>query len=189
MALNIALNTQKGHISKINIPEYITDNLAFDLREYQKEALARFLYYAENDIWNKTAKYFAGKENNLCEELKLDFAVDTKKILLHDGTNSRIADQPKLLATLENDDNPVRAIFTVNMLQEGWDVLNLFDIVRLYDTRDGRVDRNGNYIAGTGTISEAQLIGRGARYFPFPYQNSDKYKRKFDENEAEPLRA
>ena len=145
----------------------------------------------ENDIWNKTTKYFCMGEKSfthLCEELKLDFAVDTKKILLHDGSNSRIADQPKLLATLENEDNPVRAIFAVNMLQEGWDVLNLFDIVRLYDTRDGKTNNRGEYVAGTGTVSEAQLIGRGARYCPFPYQSGDKYKRKFDDNESEPLR-
>jgi len=143
----------------------------------------------EEDVWNKTVKYFVEKENDLCGEIKLDFAVDTKKVLLHDGTNSRIADQPKLLATLENEDNPVRAIFAVNMLQEGWDVLNLFDIVRLYDTRDGDADKKtGRYKAGAGTVSEAQLIGRGARYFPFSYQSCDKYKRKFDENETEPLR-
>jgi len=143
-----------------------------------------------NDIWNKTTKYFTGKESNLCEELKLDFAVNTKKILLHDGSNSRIADQPKLLATLENDDNPVRAIFAVNMLQEGWDVLNLFDIVRLYDTRDGDINKKtGQYRAGSNTVSEAQLIGRGARYFPFSYSSGNKYKRKFDENETEPLKS
>jgi type III restriction enzyme len=142
----------------------------------------------ENNIWSKTIHYFAGKEDSLCEDLKFDFAVDAKKILLHDGTNKRIADQPKLLATLEDNDNPVRAIFAVNMLQEGWDVLNLFDIVRLYDTRDGRQDRQGRYVAGNGTISEAQLIGRGARYFPIKYGNEDKYKRKFDDNENEPLR-
>jgi type III restriction enzyme len=141
-----------------------------------------------NDIWNKAIVYFSGKENDLCAELKLDFAIDTKKVLLHDGSNSRIADQPKLLATLEDNDNPVRAIFAVNMLQEGWDVLNLFDIVRLYDTRDGKADRKGNYVAGTGTVSEAQLIGRGARYFPFKHGDDDKYKRKFDNNENEPLR-
>jgi len=74
------------------------------------------------------------------------------------------------------------------MLQEGWDVLNLFDIVRLYDTRDGITDNQGNYVAGKGTVSEAQLIGRGARYYPFPYQNGDKYRRKFDDNESEKLR-
>jgi len=38
------------------------------------------------------------------------------------------------------------------------------------------------------TVSEAQLIGRGARYFPFNYRSEDKYKRKFDDNENEPLR-
>ena len=145
-----------------------------------------------DDIWNKTQNYFCRGEISfayLYEELKLDFAIDTKKVLLHDGTNNRIADQPKLLATLENEDNPVRAIFAVNMLQEGWDVLNLFDIVRLYDTRDGNINKWGKYVAGTGTVSEAQLIGRGARYFPFPYLNADKYKRKFDDNETMPLRA
>jgi len=72
-----------------------------------------------NDIWSKVVHYFAGKENNLCEELKLDFAVVAKKILLHDGTNKRIADQPRLLSTLEDKENPVRAIFAVNMLGEG----------------------------------------------------------------------
>ena len=29
--------------------------------------------------------------------------------------------------------NGIRAIFAVDMLNEGWDVLNLYDIVRLYD--------------------------------------------------------
>jgi type III restriction enzyme len=143
----------------------------------------------KNDIWNKTIHLFSGKENELCEELKLDFSVATRKTLLHDGTNSRIPEQPKLLATLEDNDNPVRAIFAVDMLKEGWDVLNLFDIVRLYDTRDGTVSRQGKYTAGSGTVSEAQLIGRGARYFPFSLHNEDKYKRKFDDNENVLLRA
>ena len=38
--------------------------------------------------------------------------------------------------TLEDKDNPIRAIFAVQKLNEGWDVLNLFDIVRCYETRD-----------------------------------------------------
>ena len=143
----------------------------------------------DDDIWDKTTKYFARKEEYLCESIKIDFSVDTKKILLHDGTNARIPEQPKLLVTLENEDNPVRAIFSVKMLQEGWDVLNLFDIVRLYDTRDGNWNKDGKYIPGNGTVSESQLIGRGARYFPFKYGIEDKYKRKFDDNENEQLRA
>ena len=64
------------------------------------------------------------------------------------------------------------------MLKEGWDVLNLFDIVRLYETRDKKT-----------TISEAQLIGRGARYWPFVTEKSaNKYQRKFDDDSENELR-
>lgn len=41
--------------------------------------------------------------------------------------------QEKFLNSLEDNNNHIRAIFTVNRLTEGWDVLNLFDIVRLYE--------------------------------------------------------
>ena len=34
-------------------------------------------------------------------------------------------------------------MFAVQKLNEGWDVLNLFDIVRLYETRDGKGDKIG----------------------------------------------
>ncbi len=34
----------------------------------------------------------------------------------------------------------------------------------------------------TGTDSEAQLIGRGARYYPFSYQGEQSYTRRFDQN-------
>ena len=80
------------------------------------------------------------------------------------------------LNTLEDRSNPIRAIFAVQKLNEGWDVLNLFDIVRCYETEP----REDKKIAKT-TISEAQLIGRGARYFPFVTEkNDDKFRRKFD---------
>jgi len=41
-----------------------------------------------------------------------------------------------ILNTLEDKNNRVRAIFAVQKLNEGWDVLNLFDIVRCYEARD-----------------------------------------------------
>jgi len=66
------------------------------------------------------------------------------------------------LNALEDRNNEIRVIFAVDKLNEGWDVLNLFDIVRLYDTRDGKANK-----VGKTTMAEAQLIGRGARYFPF----------------------
>ena len=75
------------------------------------------------------------------------------------------------------------------MLNEGWDVLNLFDIVRLYDTRDGNWHRNGTYVPGRTTISEMQLIGRGARYYPFKIEPwHEENKRKFDNQIDNPYR-
>ncbi len=125
--------------------------------------------------------------NNLIRELQEDFAEE--KIMLLDSENIDEEKQLKL-NSLENRDNEIRAIFAVNMLNEGWDVLNLFDIVRLYDTRDGRWDRRTDkYKPGKTTMGEAQLIGRGARYFPFQLNElQDKYKRKFDEDLENELR-
>ena len=86
--------------------------------------------------------------------------------------------------TLEDKDNPIRAIFAVQKLNEGWDVLNLFDIVRCYEARD-----SGKNKIGKTTISEAQLIGRGARYFPFVLpDHPDRFRRKFDEELNHELR-
>jgi len=133
----------------------------------------------------KAFNYFQ-KENitseNLIRELQEDFAEE--KCMLLDSKN---VDEEKQLRlnSLESKNNETRAIFAVNMLNEGWDVLNLFDIVRLYDTRDGKWVR-GKYKPGNTTMGEAQLIGRGARYFPFQLdETEDKYKRKFDEEDIE----
>ncbi|VEN74750.1 conserved hypothetical protein [Candidatus Desulfarcum epimagneticum] len=92
--------------------------------------------------------------------------------------------QQILLNTLEERDNRIRAIFAVQKLNEGWDVLNLFDIVRCYSTRDSRTGQPGKT-----TIAEAQLIGRGARYFPFVIKgDNNPYQRKFDGNLTDELR-
>jgi len=138
----------------------------------------------------KIFNYFQ-KENisfdNLIRELHEDFA--EAKVMLLDSENIDEEKQLKL-NSLESKNNEIRAIFAVNMLNEGWDVLNLFDIVRLYNTRDGEWDKRLNkYKPGETTIGEAQLIGRGARYFPFQLdETQDKYKRKFDDDIENELR-
>ncbi len=92
--------------------------------------------------------------------------------------------QQILLNSLEDKDNRIRAIFAVQKLNEGWDVLNLFDIVRCYTTRDSKAGKPGKT-----TIAEAQLIGRGARYFPFVTdENNDRFQRKYDNNLAHEIR-
>lgn len=89
----------------------------------------------------------------------------------------------RLLNSLEDPRNHIRAIFTVQRLTEGWDVLNLYDIVRLYEGRnEGHDKKTGKRKAGSTTTSEVQLIGRGIRYYPFAYNNLQKNKRKFDNN-------
>ncbi|MHB8282779.1 MAG: DEAD/DEAH box helicase family protein, partial [bacterium] len=96
-------------------------------------------------------------------------------------------EQEQLLNSLEDKNNHIRAIFTVKRLTEGWDVLNLFDIVRLYEGRD-EGHQNGQRVAGQTTIQEIQLIGRGVRYCPFVYNEYDKNRRKFDNDLENPLR-
>ncbi|GAB4223722.1 MAG: DEAD/DEAH box helicase family protein [Francisella sp.] len=91
----------------------------------------------------------------------------------------------KLLNSLEDKHNNIRAIFTVDRLTEGWDVLNLFDIVRLYQ---GQNAGGNTKKTPEATIKEKQLIGRGVRYYPFAYKDKIKNKRKFDDDVNNELR-
>jgi type III restriction enzyme len=93
--------------------------------------------------------------------------------------------QDKLLNSLEDKTNTVTAIFTVNRLTEGWDVLNLFDIVRLYE---GQNEGGSSTKTSEATISEVQLIGRGVRYYPFQFGDMPQLKRKFDNDLKHELR-
>jgi type III restriction enzyme len=93
-----------------------------------------------------------------------------------------------LINSLEDKDNKIRVIFAVQKLNEGWDVLNLYDIVRVYEGQSAGGSTKGGI--SPSTISEAQLIGRGARYCPFKIKDKDydKYKRKFDDDLDNELR-
>jgi len=127
-----------------------------------------FVYFAENEITIP----------NLIEELKEEFSKD--KCL---SVNSKDESEAKQIAVneLEKSDNEYRIIFAVDKLNEGWDVLNLFDIVRLYNTRDAKAGKPGKT-----TMSEAQLIGRGARYCPFQIsKDQPRYQRKYDVRDDE----
>ena len=114
----------------------------------------------------------------LIESIKKEFSEAHCRIV-----HSQLKNKEKIntdLNQLEDKDNPIRAIFAVDMLNEGWDVLNLFDIVRLYETKN----------PAKSSVQEAQLIGRGARYFPFSCEErpgEDKYKRKFEDDPNHPL--
>lgn len=131
--------------------------------------------------------YFKEKDDTLElleQSIKTSFTEDTSIIM--NGSSDNNKENQLLVNSLEDLDNPIRLIFAVDMLNEGWDVLNLFDIVRLYDTRQasGKAGKIGSY-----TIKEAQLIGRGARYCPFVVDDEElKFKRKFDGDISNPNR-
>lgn len=138
-------------------------------------------------VLSKAYKYFQSNNisfSTLIEELKNDFN-KTKCISVNSKTKTELKSEYQVLVnTLEASNNEIRAVFAVDQLNEGWDVLNLFDIVRLYETRDA-----GQNKVGTTTMSEAQLIGRGARYCPFQLTiEQPLYQRKYDDKADEELK-
>lgn len=132
-----------------------------------------FLLQSEPDtVIEKAYQYFQANDiqlEHLVQELKIDFS-EEKRLIVNNENDTE--EKQLLLNSLEDRDNPIRIIFAVNKLNEGWDVLNLFDIVRVDETRGSK----------STTTQEAQLIGRGARYFPFAIEpHHERYKRKYDD--------
>ncbi|WQS78217.1 DEAD/DEAH box helicase family protein [Helicobacter pylori] len=156
--------------------------------EDSKENQERFNAFLENlspsDLENffndsrnaffKDAKDFFDKQNytpNLTAFLQTKFKKSTQ---INTNNEKELEKGMLLLNSLEDRDNPKRVVFSVDKLNEGWDVLNLFDIVRLK-----------NKASQKDTTKDAQLIGRGARYYPFSYNDFkpsriEFYQRKFD---------
>ncbi len=135
--------------------------------------LENFFNYSRNAFF-KDAKNFFDKQHytpNLAQLLQTKFK---KSVQINTNNEKELEKSMLLLNSLEDRQNPKRVIFSVDKLNEGWDVLNLFDIVRLK-----------NKASQKDTTKDAQLIGRGARYYPFSYNDFkpsriEFYQRKFD---------
>ncbi len=135
--------------------------------------LENFFNHSRNDFF-KDAKNFFDKQHytpNLAALLQTKFKKSTQ---INTNNEKELEKSMLLLNSLEDRQNPKRVIFSVDKLNEGWDVLNLFDIVRLK-----------NKASQKDTTKDAQLIGRGARYYPFSYNDLkpsqiEFYQRKFD---------
>ncbi len=137
-------------------------------------------------IVQKAFTFFESKNfsaNEIAKRIKSNFKADN----CISANNDKEAELNQIrLNTLEDENNPIRAVFAVQKLNEGWDVLNLFDIVRLYE---GQNTGGSNTKIGKTTLSEAQLIGRGARYFPFTLdEGQDQYTRKYDDDTSNNLK-
>ena len=107
-------------------------------------------------------------DENLIAELKIEFGTERQ---LSVNSKDDCEYKQRAINTLECADNPFRAIFAVDKLNEGWDVLNLFDIVQLSEVKASAIKKT--------SIQEVQLIGRGARYCPFG-DGEDASRRKYD---------
>ncbi|WRE48204.1 DEAD/DEAH box helicase family protein [Helicobacter pylori] len=135
--------------------------------------LENFFNHSRNAFF-KDAKNFFDKQHytpNLTAFLQTKFKKSTQ---INTNNEKELEKGMLLLNSLEDRDNPKRVVFSVDKLNEGWDVLNLFDIVRLK-----------NKASQKDTTKEAQLIGRGARYYPFSFNDFkpsriEFYQRKFD---------
>src|SRR5699024_8875629 len=113
----------------------------------------------DNTLFQNALAYFKERDKTyqfLVETLKVSFQKENA-IIMNSENKDDTKEKQLAVNSLEDKDNPYRIIFTVDMLSEGWDVLNLYDIVRLYETRQG----------SKATTKEAQMIGRGARYYTF----------------------
>ena len=154
------------------------------VKSLTSERIKNLFEQSTSETLAKAQKYFIKNGisyDELASELKDDFS---EEHCISANDNQDVENKQIMLNSLEDKTNPYRAVFAVDKLNEGWDVLNLFDIVRLYETRDGK-----NGIPGKTTMKEAQLIGRGARYCPFKItEEQEKYQRKYDNDIDNPLR-
>lgn len=124
------------------------------------------------------------------EYIKNNFKRELNVIITNSKTNKlkkeRVdPDMEKLLNNLEDPNNNIRAIFTVKRLTEGWDVQNLYDIVRM-DTSQNKGGSTKKIPAAT--IEEKQLIGRAVRFNPYKFDNQVVRNRQFDDDLDNELR-
>lgn len=138
----------------------------------------------QSETLYRTYRYYLSNVDKLPEmvrEMKRQFSKG-RIINANDTDRGNMLEkgQYEALNTLENPSNLYRVVFAVAKLTEGWDVLNLYDIVRISDTENAKGTK-------TSTMAEAQLIGRGARYNPFRLDDKISYQRRFEEDGADSL--
>lgn len=168
--------------NKIDVSKAARDQFLTLLDQLTTEDLAQFIAKQRQTTQSSTLRqaythYQTIDVGRLVRELQRDFQPMNTINVNDTSSNGILGDLNDLrnLNTLEEPSNPFRAIFAVAKLSEGWDVLNLYDIVRIGEQP----------ITSTQTNSEAQLIGRGARYNPFVYDKATSFTRRFDHSTPE----
>ncbi len=166
--------------NRIKTSQTVKDDFLSMIENLSTESLNEFLLTNQklnlsSMALSLTYKYWLSQDLvKAVSEIKQDFNINTTINVNEGGTKGILSDNVDFrnLNSLEDIDNPFRIIFAVAKLTEGWDVLNLYDIVRVSEEKESSTLKQTN--------SEAQLIGRGARYYPFVYKGDKSYTRRFD---------
>ncbi|MBD1502048.1 restriction endonuclease subunit R [Weissella cibaria] len=168
----VMFKSSKVAISTAKFADFVDLVNGLTVEEVQQHLVEQLAMTKSQTLQRALSQLAQIETSSLVSALKYEFAkerlinVNDKKTIL-DDTNDVDA-----LNTLEDPNNPFRVVFAVAKLTEGWDVLNLYDIVRVSEGA-------GATPAAVG--SEAQLVGRGARYNPFEFRGvASDYKRRFD---------
>lgn len=143
---------------QINVLKLIYDLSIEDLQEIINTDI-KFMQYVK--------KEFSNLEEILINIKKI--YTEQSCLMLHSADSKK---QEKITIANELDNIPgIKMIFAIEMLTEGWNIKSLFDIVKLDNT-----------ISNKSTVSEAQLIGRGARFWTYKFNNNLIQQRQFDED-------
>ncbi len=165
----------KSNSIKVSNASYDTFN--YLINDLNVEDLKKFIDKNINTTSSTMKRVYSYYKNedlaHTITTIKRDFSKE-KIINVNDSTKGILEDKnfTHILNSLEDDENPFRVVFAVAKLSEGWDVLNLYDIVRISEQAKS---------TSAATMSEVQLIGRGARYNPFIFKNQISYTRRFDD--------
>ena len=101
-----------------------------------EEAIDRIRQMSDLTLVQRAFQFFTENriiDSQLVQRLRWEF--DERRCISVNNDSDK-ENLQVILNTLEDPYNRIRAIFAVQKLNEGWDVLNLFDIVRCYETRD-----------------------------------------------------
>ncbi len=129
-------------------------------------------------------------KNEFIQYVKNNFKRDINVVITNSKTNKTKREKMDMdleneLNNLEAPNNSIRAIFTVKRLTEGWDVQNLYDIVRMDTTQN---TGGSTRTTPPATVEEKQLIGRAVRFNPYKLNNEIILKRQFDNDLDNELR-
>ena len=167
---NNLFNEMIENLTVERLSEFLTSQLRSVSEEQSHTLQLAYQYYLEHDDLSTVVR-----------EIKRGFS-PTRILNANDSDSSSKGlletGQYQALNSLESPSNLYRVVFAVAKLTEGWDVLNLYDIVRISNLGNKTDKRDAK-----STNSEAQLIGRGARYNPFSLNQEISYQRRFDESD------